>query len=210
MIGWPAASDGQWQIGVELAEEEPGARLRVDQIGVLADPAETRLLGQRLFQHRRRVDEDAVAEGADGRGDAVGELLQAAAQHLVVVAAQGVARDVGAGGVARSAQAGLRRGRAGSPCAPRSRAGCPAPARPGGCAWCRGRPCSPWCRGNPLPATPEDGPRRRRAECPRYRPAGSRAPAPSALYSPPGPRGRCRLPAFSSLQRLTAAMMPAA
>ena len=36
-----------------------------------------------------------VAERPDRRHDAVGESLQPAAQHLVVVAAQGVARHIG-------------------------------------------------------------------------------------------------------------------
>ena len=42
----------------ERAEEEPGAELAADEIGVLALPAEPGRLGQRLLHHRRGVDED--------------------------------------------------------------------------------------------------------------------------------------------------------
>ncbi len=53
--------DGQGQICVQLAEEEPGAGALVQQVGVLADPAQARIARQRLLQNRRAVDEDPVA-----------------------------------------------------------------------------------------------------------------------------------------------------
>ncbi|MCY1446662.1 hypothetical protein D9M71_632450 [compost metagenome] len=87
--------DGQRQVDVQLAEKEPAAGLLVEQQGVLADPAEPGLLRQGLFQHRRAVDEGAMAERADGLLDAIGQLLQTLADQLVVVAPQGVARHVG-------------------------------------------------------------------------------------------------------------------
>src|SRR5688572_13702472 len=86
--------DRQRQVGVDLAEEEPAAGAAVDQAAVLADPAQARVAGERALEHRRRIGEHAVAERTGVGGDAVGELLQPAAQHLVVVAAQRVARDV--------------------------------------------------------------------------------------------------------------------
>src|SRR5690606_22110418 len=86
----------QRQVGEQLAEEEPAAAAAVDQATVLADPAQAGIAGQGAFQYRSRIHEHAVAEVADLRGDAVGQLLQALAQQLVVVAAQGVAGDVGA------------------------------------------------------------------------------------------------------------------
>ncbi|MNN16508.1 hypothetical protein D3C81_1296490 [compost metagenome] len=87
--------DRQRQVGEQFAEEEVAAGLAVQHQGVLADPAEPGLFGDGLFQHRRAVDEGAVAERADGRLHALGQLLQALADQLVVVAAQRVARDVG-------------------------------------------------------------------------------------------------------------------
>ncbi len=57
--------DGQWQVRVELAEKEPGAAVAIDQVGVLADPPESGFLGDRFFEHRRAVDEDAVTERSD-------------------------------------------------------------------------------------------------------------------------------------------------
>ena len=38
-----------------------------DQVGVLADPAQSRIAGQRLFQHRARIHEHAVAGAARAR-----------------------------------------------------------------------------------------------------------------------------------------------
>src|SRR5690606_22154205 len=54
----------QRQVQVNLAEEEPGAAVLVDQAGVLADPAQPGVAPQCALQHRRRVHEHAVAEGA--------------------------------------------------------------------------------------------------------------------------------------------------
>ena len=98
---------GQDELRVDDPEKKPGAGLPVDQVGVLADPAESRALRERLLQYRGRVDEDPVAEGADGRGDALGQLLQPAAQDLVIVPPQGIARDEGVGRVRQ----GRRHGR---------------------------------------------------------------------------------------------------
>ncbi len=61
---------------------------------MFADPAEPGALGERFLEHRRAVDEDAVAEGPDGLLDPAGEFFQPGPQHLVVVAPQGIARDV--------------------------------------------------------------------------------------------------------------------
>ena len=69
--------------------------LAIDQIGVLADPAEAGIARQRLLEDRRAVDECAVAKRSDPLGDAVAELLQTVAHELVIVAAQRVARHVG-------------------------------------------------------------------------------------------------------------------
>ena len=86
--------DRQRQVGIELAEEKPGASGAAEQVRVLANPAESGIASERFFQHRRRVDERAIAERPNLPGDAVGEPLQAAAQELVIVAPKRVARHV--------------------------------------------------------------------------------------------------------------------
>ena len=86
--------DGQLEVGVELTEEEPRAGSAVDQVGVLADPAEPGTLGERFLEHRRTVDEHPVTERADLCGDAFGEPLQPLPDQLVVVAAERVAGDI--------------------------------------------------------------------------------------------------------------------
>jgi hypothetical protein len=76
-----------------MKKVEPASR--AEQQRVLAAPAEAGLFGQRQFHHRRRIREHAVAVVADGGADALGQLLQAVAQHLVVVAAARIHRDHG-------------------------------------------------------------------------------------------------------------------
>ena len=65
---------------------------------MFADPAEARLFTQRFFQHRGRVGECPECEGRFRRGqrdvDLLSEFGQSSAQHLVVIATQGVARNV--------------------------------------------------------------------------------------------------------------------
>ncbi len=89
-----AGRDRQGQVGVELSEKKPGTGFLVDQVGVLADPAETGIACQRFFQHRRAVDKGAVAEFSDLIFNFIGQLLQAFAHHLVVIPAQRIARDI--------------------------------------------------------------------------------------------------------------------
>ena len=101
-----AASAGSVEVQIDLAEEEIRAGVAVDQIGVLADPAQAGIARQRLFENRGAVGECAMAEGADGRGDPVAELLQARAQDLVVVAAERIAGNVAAGAAFASTSAG--------------------------------------------------------------------------------------------------------
>ena len=86
----------QGEIDIDLAEEEPRAAVLVDQAGVLADPAEAGVAGERAFEHRRRIDEHPMPDRPDDRLDALGEFLQALSHQLVVIAAQCITRDVGA------------------------------------------------------------------------------------------------------------------
>ena len=48
----------QLKAGVDDAEEQPIAMLAAQEIGVLALPADSGGGGQRLFHHRRGIDED--------------------------------------------------------------------------------------------------------------------------------------------------------
>ena len=86
--------DRQRQIGVDLAQKKPRARIAGDKVGVLADPAESRIAGQGFLEHGSRVDVHAIAEFSDPRLDAIGKVLQRVAHDLVVVACQRIARDV--------------------------------------------------------------------------------------------------------------------
>ncbi len=63
---------------------------------MLADPAETRVTRERLLEHRRAVDERAEPARARALLDRAGEPGEPRAQHLVIVAAERVARDVAA------------------------------------------------------------------------------------------------------------------
>jgi hypothetical protein len=67
----------------------------IEQVGVFADPAEARVAGQCLFQYRRAVGERAIAVGADGLREPVGQLCQAMAYEPVIVAPECISRDVG-------------------------------------------------------------------------------------------------------------------
>ena len=66
-----------------------------DEVGVLALPAEAGALGERLFHHRRGVDEDLDAGGEAG-GDEAGEVFELALEHVVIVAAAGIDGDAAA------------------------------------------------------------------------------------------------------------------
>ena len=55
------------EVGEHDAEEEIGAEARVDQAGVLADPAEPGLGRERALEHRARVDVAARAHGRAAR-----------------------------------------------------------------------------------------------------------------------------------------------
>src|SRR6266513_1326878 len=85
----------QRQVRQDLAEKEPRAALACDEVGVLADPAEPRVAGQRLLEHRRGVDAHPVAERSDALLQLSGERGERAAQGLVVVAPESVTRHVG-------------------------------------------------------------------------------------------------------------------
>ncbi len=85
----------QRQIGVNLAEQEAGPGLAVEQQRVLADPAEPGVARHRTLQRRCTVGEHTVSVRSDLFFDAGAQALEPAAQELVIIAAQCVAGDVG-------------------------------------------------------------------------------------------------------------------
>ena len=86
--------DRQFHVRVELAQEKPGAGTTIQQVGVLADPAQAGFFRERLFQHRRTVDKDAMPERADLCLNSARQAAQPSPQHLVIVASERVARHV--------------------------------------------------------------------------------------------------------------------
>ena len=80
------------EVGEDLAEEQPGAEAARYEIGVLALPADACLLGKRLLQYRRRVDEH-LDLGPEAAVHPAGQLLETPLDQVVVVAVAGVNRD---------------------------------------------------------------------------------------------------------------------
>ena len=85
----------QIEAEINLAEEQPGAEIARDEVGVLALPAETGLRGQRFFHHRRGVDED-LQFAAPARNDLLRQSLEAPLDQLVIVAVPRIDRDIAA------------------------------------------------------------------------------------------------------------------
>lgn len=73
--------------------------MTIDQVGMLADPAQTGIAGQRLFQDRGRIDIDAVTKWTAAQGDFPGQSLQASAHQFMVIAACGITRNISAIGL---------------------------------------------------------------------------------------------------------------
>lgn len=83
-----------WKIlrGEDRAEKKPRAQFARDQIGVLALPAQSRRLGQRLFHHRGSVYEHLdLAAGVGDQPSA--ERLQPLLDYVVIVVASRIDRD---------------------------------------------------------------------------------------------------------------------
>ena len=98
--GAAAAGGADRRVGLELgrredrADEDPRARRRVgEQVRVLADPAEPRPRRQRAFGQRPVVDVGDLAGRQPARAQVGGQPLEPAAQGVVVVGADRVARD---------------------------------------------------------------------------------------------------------------------
>ena len=64
----------------------------MDQIGVLADPAQPGLFRQRFFQNRGAISKGSITEGADEVLDPPDQRLQAISEYLVIVPSERVTR----------------------------------------------------------------------------------------------------------------------
>jgi len=82
----------QLECQIDLAEEKPGAEIARDEVGVLALPAEPGGCGERLFHHRRGVDEHLELT-RPARVDPARELLQALLDEIVIIAIPRIDRD---------------------------------------------------------------------------------------------------------------------
>ena len=60
------------QICIQFTEKEPGAGLRIDQVGMFSYPAESSSLSERFFHHRRAVGKRPVGERSYAFRDSVG------------------------------------------------------------------------------------------------------------------------------------------
>ena len=87
--------DLERQAADDLAEKQPRAELGVDDAGVLADPADARVLRVDALLHRAGVDVGARLERLRCRGAHPREQrVEPRADHVVIVVAPGVARDL--------------------------------------------------------------------------------------------------------------------
>src|ERR1700679_2348349 len=86
--------DRQLKVEINFAEEKIRPGVAVDQVRVLADPAQAGIARQVLFQHRRAVGKNAVPERTDFGLNALAERLKPRAQHLVIIPSQGIARHI--------------------------------------------------------------------------------------------------------------------
>src|SRR6185295_13052773 len=66
--------DWKWEIAVDLAQEKPRASLSIEEQRVLPAPPDSGARSELDLEHRRRVGEHAVAEGARFGLDPLAEL----------------------------------------------------------------------------------------------------------------------------------------
>ena len=93
----------QIERGEDRAEKQPGAELARHQVGVLALPADAGGRGERLFHHRRGVDEDL--DLAAGRVDQpAANRFEPRFDHVVIIVAAGIDRDAAARAVFQDRQ----------------------------------------------------------------------------------------------------------
>jgi len=88
----------KFQRGIDRPEEQPRTMVAADQVGVFALPAEARRFAERLFHHRRRIDEDLHAGFTQPAFFRFGHQparqgLQRLLHGIVIVATLGIDRD---------------------------------------------------------------------------------------------------------------------
>ena len=95
-----AAILGERRVGLQLqvrdhvSQQDPGAKGRVQDVGVLAEPADSGALRRRAVVHGAVVDEDAGGNRPSAAtGQALAELPEPGLHHVVIVVAPGVSRD---------------------------------------------------------------------------------------------------------------------
>jgi len=84
----------QRQVDENFTEKEIRSRIAIEQQGMFAAPAQAAIGRELGFKNGCRVGEYAIGEFADLLLDAVGKLLQAVSEQLVVIAADSVARNI--------------------------------------------------------------------------------------------------------------------
>ena len=89
-MGAGGRRSGQSHVDIDFAQKEGAACLFIDEQSVLAAPAQATAAGKLYFKHGSRVGKHTVPERANVGGNGLGELLQALAHDLVVVAPTGV------------------------------------------------------------------------------------------------------------------------
>ncbi len=87
--------NGQGKISIELSEEKPGTGLRIAQVGVLSDPAESGSLSERFFHYRRAICKSPVGEGPYCFSDLISQLLQPSPHGPVIIPPEGITGDIG-------------------------------------------------------------------------------------------------------------------
>ena len=87
--------NGQGKICIELSEEKPGTDLRIDQVGMLSNPAESGSLSEWFFHYRSTVCKSPVGEGSYCFSDLVSQFLQPAPHGAVIIPPKGITGDIG-------------------------------------------------------------------------------------------------------------------
>ena len=86
---------------LKLAQKEEGASLGIEYQRVFAYPAQTSIGRQGALQQRGRVDKGTKAAIANQTINLLPQLFEALAQHLVIVATQGITADIAQHGIAQ-------------------------------------------------------------------------------------------------------------
>ena len=87
--------NGQGKICIELPEEKPGTGLRIDQVGVLSDPAESGRLSEWFLHYRRAICKSPVGEGPYCFSDLISQFLQPSPHGPVIIPPEGITGDIG-------------------------------------------------------------------------------------------------------------------